>query len=500
MYFYSIIFGFSLCTFVLSDEEFDKDIKDVAATNEITKLQSLNRLITKTESYMKRIDELNETYDIKIMEGMDKIRLEYETGITKQHLFSCYFQCSQASFALEYLKSTESVLLKTSIKNEDREHLNYISDAINGVILKMMAILFDMKYSPPKWMMMLSIICEDLNKKTEPKNYEKDTFLEHLEKYIRADFENIKVIIKTFLKQCDTNLKPKDLGPYSKYETNEDVKKYNNYNDDIYELSEAMKSSTNVLDFKYYESFKSDQWLLSKAFSDSQTFFLPNAEKEGIIWNKIDETIIAKVNQLLSNGPQKNAVLELYKNPQEMIDIQNFMKNVYQIVVVRFLYVGSNLCDNMGSQIVENVMNNEMAGIFTEKCKPMIQIVNSAIEFLGGNEFLESLKPLVEEYVKSPSDRVSSIRLNTFWQLNHLGGLMGVDAIDPVTPQFEDVKLLEEPNPSADKIFKWIPSFFENAINYTNNIKTAIPFLNFKVVEYVQNSANNTWIHRADPS
>lgn len=495
MYFYRIILGFSLYTLVYGNEEFERDIEGITLSNNISKLEKINHLITETESYNGRINEINLAYNnYKYPDEMSKIRLDYELGLLKRHLFSHYFQCSQASFALQYLR----IIHKNIIDKGDRRQVNTISKTIYDVILKMMAILLHINYSPPKWMMMISLFSDDLFKKSYT-NYSSEKYTRNMRNYVIADILKIMEIIKSFLSKCNTHLKVTEQGPYSKFKIDDKVHGYTSDLNRLNELNEAIQSSITVLNHKSYESFRSDQWLLSQALLETQTFFLKNPEQVGINWNGIDNNFREKVNKLFSDIDNRNVVLETYLSPHDMIDIQNFLKNIYRIVVIRFVYVGVNICDNMRTQIGEVERNPMLEKMFTQKCTPLNILINEAIQFLDGDEFLEDMKPLISEFVSSPMAIVSSIQIKTLSMLNHLASFMGVDALGIIEPKYENLELLKESVPAVNSLFQWVSSFFEDSLSYTNQIVAKFPYLNFRVVEYIQNSAKNEWIHHGNP-
>lgn len=489
MFFYPVILSFLLCTLHVTIGQYEEETQDLEKLEKVLIQLSKAKSLILTKSYSEAIKNIEDSYYNDYNTDLDKTRVSYAAGLMKHHEYFAHYQCSQATYAFSYLKFIQASLNRYQNDSTNPDELTElktkmirISKLYNEIITKVIAILINKEYVPPKWLVMTSL-CVYFVMNTDNEN-EMET----------------KATIKAFLSEStskvftDTSDNVTTCNNKFKYDTKWDV------SDELEPKLEKLKNSIEeysaVLPYTGSESVEPDAWVLKAMVTDQQYLKTLMSTEVGVEWEDL-ETRLKLIYKLEANADKmavNNWIINSYDNFWSANNPQNFTINVFRIVVLRHVLIGITHCDNMLDQ-ADNALDHKekLLQLAEEYCAPIGTAVDNAISLLGGDSFLKEIAPSLKNFIVD-REEVSNIIIKTMAKLNELSGMLRVMAFNSVTPQFEDMALLDETKIDSKSIFVWIKENNEAIVKYLNNIKENLPKVNFQTVNIFQRSFYNNWI------
>lgn len=501
MFLYYIVFSLSFSALV-AVSEYENENEELTKLNTFLSIALSIENLIETKTLNDTLKTIDETWSDDYCTELDKTRVEFAISLMKYHTFFTHYQCTQAIYAFNYFKAMKSYLevsknetLLSTTQDDSKNHVISLSKAFKKSISMMMAISLNGNYIPPKWMVMTSLYIYVVLQ------FEIET-LSEFKYFIESNLFNwtleIDSIVNQFVDRCKTTLSYTDNIQLSLQA--KDTSFSVNYSK-LKSLEQLIEHSKDLLSYDGKESFELEQWTLNAVVMDRNNFVVFMPTDIGIEWNKLDRRLRDKYNFKISDEDgelvvNRNWPMEIYNNLWTDYNTLNLVKQLFRLVIIRYIMVCVSHCDYMKNQIdqVTSVKNkSQLMSLFEDSCMPIETAVTNAIGYLGTDIFLQKLMAVLSTFKKNHSD-VGEIIVKTTAELNRLSCILNVNAYNSVKPQFENLDLLNNETADLTNVFSWVKTYTNAAVQYLDDIKNRFPLVNFQVNDIVQKSIHNQWI------
>ncbi|VVC25794.1 Hypothetical protein CINCED_3A018635 [Cinara cedri] len=476
-------------------------------------LWGLKEYINSYGAYEKAIKKIDDVSNIPKWEQVESnqrylIPEKISVGIVQCHVYSVHAQCSAAVWAnislnimfkiIAHLRVIKNDKTKSQLLVNWTQNMTRFSEILTIYLLNLSAILFDIGYAPPIWVAMVLIFCDDIKYKIES-----TSLLEEENGYLNQTAQQITEYIEDFLKLCKNENIP-GLVLRSTNLTND----FNLVSSKLNDIRNKYESRKDILAFNEVlrNKFRVQNWFFltptsaptEKPHNIRDLLTRDNWKYLGIDWNNEKNSLSKRNIKEFEEFKVKNKnwKIDTFLNTYSTINGSvNQIRMIYLTVVIRFVLINISDCDYLRQQIEKNrkIISIKPADIhskFRKYCASILNNVQTAIDYLAGNEFLENLVPELDTFINDFGENGSNIVLGVFAELNKMSELLKVNASG--YHKTNDKAMI--PWDEIDINFKDEANRINDASTYTLELQKNVPSLNFEIAKTMEVSANNTWI------